>query len=174
MADNEIPTTPATVIPQPAFGIPTSQNLELTEFLTKPHTFEYDPENPDDILDGYIPPEMKKFFWGYINPDIVLTRLAVQQVESVMYSFKADRVLFLSMTPKYKKTRMLLLQLNQLERYVYYRLLRSLDGRERELLNTQTQQQIYGTVSPPAATQSRGLLSGIRDRLFGRGGVVQT
>ena len=169
MTDEEIPP----ILPQPSSGFPVSQNLEIIEYQTKIHPFEFDEEKKklgleDDIIDGHFPPDMIKYFWGYIIPDHVMSNLREYQVKSLIEQLKASRKLYLKTIPPRKLTFERIRQLDNLEAMIMSRLMRGLDGFYTKQQTMQTQQVIYGQ----AQTQPQktgGFIGKISNTLFGGG-----
>lgn len=155
------------IYPQPQFGVPPSQNLELTEFLTKTgiQTFEFDPNDSRKILEGHFPPDMIAYFWGYINPDLVLTNFEDRDIKSLMEQAKASRKLYLKSISPGLLTHERIRQLDNLEAFILARLRRSLNGFERQKMTEQTQQIISGQIQQQQA-QRRNFVQQVGGALF--------
>jgi hypothetical protein len=158
---------PAPVYPQTQFGLPISQNLEVIDLLIRTgiEKFEFD-EDGDirKVISGHFPPDMVEYFWGYINPDLVITNFEEKDVRSLMEQCKASRKLYLKTIPPRYLTHERIRQLDNLEAFILARLRRSLHGFERQKMTEQTQQIISGQVSQQP--QKRSFVQNIGGSLF--------
>jgi len=166
MEDNEMQIP----LPQPQYGVPIKPELEYTDYLSKVHTFKYDEEKKslgleDNILEGYFPPDMVKYFWGYLTPDHIWSNNEEKDIRSLQAQLKASRDLYLKTIPPLRLTHERIRQLDNLEAYVMSRLRRGLNGWERQKMTESTQQTLYGQVQQQAQ-QKRSILTNPFGNMF--------
>ena len=170
MGDSE--QTP-TMYPQPQMGLPTSQSLELTEYMSKIKPYPLDEQGNPIIDEGNIDEELKQHFNGYLSNDIIWSRLDEKKIRAYKFNFKAARQGFLITKSPNEITEGLIHKLDNLEFRVFSRLDRALDGWERQKMTEMTQQLFTGQVNAPRSSQGgvKGFLGGITSRLFNSGGM---
>jgi hypothetical protein len=165
------------VLPQPQYGVMPTQSLEVTEHFTTTGVESHRMDKTGEVVqDGFFPPQYKKFFWGFINPDITTSILSEKDVMSIYYDFQAERDLFFKrLSPKYIEENgyTIMGDLNNMGKVVTIRARKALNGVLLERLTQQTSVSVLGQGQGGAANPQQrqpGWVDNIKSKLFGRGG----
>ena len=165
--DDELP-----IIPQPQYGTPSSQSMELTEYMSQILPYKKNDTGEYIIEDGHIRPELLQRFNGFLSNDILWSRLDEKKIRTYKYEFLAARAGFLMSKNRAEIDDILLNELDNLQFLVFSRLDRAVDGWERQKMTEMTQQTFYGQVQPPKTSfmgRTTSWAQNIGKNLFGGG-----
>lgn len=158
------------VYAQPQYGIPDSQNLEVTKFLVGNDPFIHDQNRPDDeeaVTGGDLPPEMKIYFWSFLSKDIVLSNLNEGDIRMMKYMLESTIMSFEMALPPGRFDWHTLRDLDNLRNMSFLKSKRALGGFERKQQTTQIQQTLYGEARGQNEPKRGGFFSKFTGGFFG-------